>query len=223
MATGPGLISKPSAIRLAGLILRSPTSVPGPTSRPFTVGPTGPVGDDPPSIERTAVHEAGHVVMARAVGLTVWSVMIGTAGGGATTLSRLSRDLSPHDDILWRLAGPAAESLAFGAFDAQGARSDRVHADLSAFDLTGDVDATDELVDACWPDVRDLLSDHWAAVEGVALSLLDGSGTIQGEQLRVLIAGAPVAQVDAARLHRERRPGGGCPGRRSVDEMWSLP
>jgi hypothetical protein len=132
-------------------------------------------------LEVVAIHEAGHVVAAQALGLAVRQVRISAGPGSATTLTAPPAD--PLADVLWRCAGPAAEALAFGTIDDNGARSDRVHADRAAFDLTPNLCALDALVARCRAEVTALLTDRWLNVEAIALALLQSSGTLKADDL----------------------------------------
>lgn len=130
--------------------------------------------------ERVACHEGGHTALAiRALGREVSFVTL----EGRTILSRLAPPLDPLGCLRWKLAGPAAESLAFGVVHEYGARSDRADALREAWDLTGDLEDADALLDSEWHEVRDLLFDHWDAVERIALALLEGPGVLNAEQL----------------------------------------
>jgi cell division protease FtsH len=89
-------------------------------------------GRDRSKTRDVAVHEAGHVVVARAVGLTVHSVSVIEAGasGGTTTVEALSgapsrRQLEHH--VMCALGGRAADEVC-GTGATAGARSDLVAA-----------------------------------------------------------------------------------------------
>ncbi len=131
---------------------------------------------------RTAIHEAGHVIVAWALGLDVGVVQI-TDVGGTTLLARLSPLPTPLADVVWLLSGPSAEVIAFGAAGERGARSDRVNAERSAYEITGpltrDLDAgaamavLDELLARALVIVVDeLMPSRWSLVEKVASRLL---------------------------------------------------
>ncbi|MGA8726952.1 MAG: hypothetical protein WB565_18110 [Acidimicrobiales bacterium] len=106
---------------------------------------------------------------------------------GLTVLSRLSRAPNLEKVLIFQLAGPAAESLAFGTVHEDGCRSDRTNADRVAYELTGDLVAADEVVAQTRPQVRDLLEKNWLHVERVALALLEGSGTLFEHHLNQLL------------------------------------
>lgn len=91
----------------------------------------------------------------------------------AMGLTRIAR---PPDDLLldvfWAVAGAVGESLAFGGpREVEGL--DRVNADCAAFDLTGTLDRTDELVRDAKSFVREQLADRWLFVEECAIRLLE--------------------------------------------------
>src|SRR5262245_38200132 len=57
----------------------------------------------------TAYHEAGHAVIAVALGLPLKSVTVSSRYGGLTVLRVPRFALTPDQDVVWTLAGPAAE------------------------------------------------------------------------------------------------------------------
>lgn len=134
-------------------------------------------------VERIAIHEAGHAVVAIALGLEVYSVDITTR----LVILRRHSTLDPAKAVLWHLAGPAAESLAFGVIDEEGATVDRATARQEAFGVTLDLDSRDALVESSWTDIRKLLAARWLDVERVALALLEGRGRLTGDELRDLV------------------------------------
>ena len=96
--------------------------------------PEDGVGDD---LERLAVHESGHVVAGIALGLEVVSVGLDP---GRTVVREGPEGVA---EILWRMAGGAAESLAFGTVNKAGAANDRVCSERAAFELFPDIDTMD--------------------------------------------------------------------------------
>jgi hypothetical protein len=112
------------------------------------------------ALERHSIHEAGHVVLARSLGVAVTEVSI-DADGGVTRFARdLSRDLT---EVKIRLAGRAAETLAFasGGGGRRTCRSDRVHAERAAYEITRDLSGVNQLLLATHEEVRGVLSDKW--------------------------------------------------------------
>lgn len=125
--------------------------------------------------ERTAIHEAGHVVAAWSVGLEVGVVQLHDPGGGGTLISRLSELPPPIGELAWRLSGPGAEVVPFGSYDMEGARLDRAGAIRSVHELIGPVDfeALEGRVDPALSYVADrLLRPRWSQVEEIAGRLL---------------------------------------------------
>lgn len=122
--------------------------------------------------ERTSVHEAGHVVAAEALGVAVRDARVYISGPGG--LTRFFGDVDPRRYVPILLAGSAAEELAFGAFDADGARNDRAKADYWASELyrPSDIDTLDEMVAIERRRVAALLAGRWTDLERVALRLL---------------------------------------------------
>jgi hypothetical protein len=140
---------------------------------------------------RTAAHEAGHACVCLALGVGVKRM---TLSPGRTTLMD---DPSPRDCLYIKLAGAAAETIAFGAYDEESTRSDRVDADREAFDLTHDLDATDALVREAMVEVTDLLRERWTAVRRVSLMLMRHPNTLTAADLS-LVKVAPYQLKEAA-------------------------
>ena len=71
--------------------------------------------EDAARLRRIAVHEAGHAIAARALGMTVGRVTIGMSGGQTPTqgLPYMTPD-NARDQLTVMLAGRAAEELVFG-------------------------------------------------------------------------------------------------------------
>jgi hypothetical protein len=148
-------------------------------------------------IERHALHEAGHAVACVLGGVAVAKVTLdATAQGSKVTFA--AEILDPTVEVLVRLAGNAAEGLAFGSYDPTASVDDRARAADAAWRATRDLYAADTLVCESRAAVRDLLSDHWPAVEAIALALLEGSGTLSGDEVNAAIARGPLADDLAA-------------------------
>jgi hypothetical protein len=133
------------------------------------------------ALERHSIHEAGHVVLARSLGVAVTEVSI-DADGGVTRFARdLSRDLT---EVKIRLAGRAAETLAFasGGGGRRTCRSDRVHAERAAYEITRDLSGVNQLLLATHEEVRGVLSDKWGDVETIARALI-GRGSLDASDI----------------------------------------
>ncbi|MFO0843262.1 MAG: hypothetical protein U0797_12845 [Gemmataceae bacterium] len=135
----------------------------------------------PWGLRRAAWHEAGHVVAARAVGIRVRSVEVGTRGGA--THFALPPRMTP--DAAFRLlvlavAGEQAERLRFGRDCGEpwpGAwEGDRE----IAYDLAGPAAGVAEGLDPptairlAKADARAILRDDWPSVRRVARRLMRG-------------------------------------------------
>jgi hypothetical protein len=140
----------------------------------------------PGGVERNSIHESGHVVAARALGIEVSDVRISETGG-LTNLPGLMAD--PVREVAVRAAGEVAEVLAFGSphADAASSREDRAFAYQAAFEATRDAGDAIRLEHDSRAFVRELLSDRWVDVEHVALALLE-RGQLSGAQVADLVA-----------------------------------
>lgn len=127
---------------------------------------------------RLAVHEAGHVVAALALGLEVTSVSIerGYGAGGVTYVST-SEGL---DRVLLGLAGTVAEHLTFGPAGAHVAHSDR---EMQGSDVA--------IIGSARALARELLADRFEQVHRIALALLEGPGTLDAAELRAAAGAVP--------------------------------
>ncbi len=148
---------------------------------------------------RTAFHEAGHSVVAAALGAKVYDVTIVPDGTNA--------GMTKHDDILLKsVDGAVAIVLAGGlsVWEHEWRRGEKLHAtcwgDLEQFDAMMrlmcksdgshyDPEQREQFDE--WKDGEALalqtLSDYWGAVEAVAAALLD-HGTIRGELVHAIVA-----------------------------------
>ncbi len=117
---------------------------------------------------RTAVHEAGHAVVAMILGVVPSEAVIDPVVSNRGHVA-VPSDLPPRTRALIVAGGLAAESLAFG--DRSAAIDDR--------DELGD--AIDHLV----AEARDLLGVHFDVVDELSLALLE-RGTVTGDELGLL-------------------------------------
>jgi hypothetical protein len=149
-------------------------------------------------IGHNAIHEAAHCAIARHCEIELVTVKVSTAGG----LTRFAKEIEdPKVEVLVRLAGEAAEILAYGfSDDPLASRNDRACADLAAFEAEcGDLDASTILLTESRSAVRDLLFDRWNDVEAVAIALLrSADGTLSGAEVDAAIARGPLADDLAA-------------------------
>ena len=148
------------------------------------------------SLERTAVHEAGHSSACVLLRVEVLEARIDFADGESKVTYIPSPN--PVDTILVAAAGAAAESLAFGS-SSELTGTDERNADRAAFAARGGISTADHLVRRCRAEVRELLFDRWDAVEAVALALLEcrwpadlgfAFGSLSGREVADLVAGA---------------------------------
>lgn len=131
------------------------------------------------------------MVVALALHLPVERV---TLSPGRTTLGSAP---TSWDCLRFKLGGAAAEIIAFGEYDEASTRSDRVDADREAWDLTGDLDATDALVREAMVEVTDLLRDRWTAVRRVSILLMRHLNTLTAADLSIVNV-APYQVKEAA-------------------------
>ena len=160
-------------------------------------------------IDAVAFHEAGHAVIALAVGLGVERASADPADPGVTTT--VPADLPPGKRSVLKfvarifvdLAGAAAEERAFGTADDEAQRPDEENAlrraaqllrlarDIGDRRLDVDERATCErLVAAFRPTAAKLVAENWPAIEAVAAALAVADGPLSGDAIDALIASA---------------------------------
>lgn len=138
----------------------------------------------PTDRQSVAIHEAGHCVVARAMGLTVVKVELESDGGGSTYTVPLP-SLSPVHKCAYVAGGRIAELLVFGALP-----------DAAAFD--GDMESMERAARGVWPTwkraqamqdgdrlAREIVSRNLRAVGRVAGELLS-HGTLTGADVNNL-------------------------------------
>lgn len=144
-------------------------------------------------LERVCMHEAGHVVAAWWLGISVEGVTVARHRGGGGQTDALAGPRDPATSLYWSLAGSAAESLAFGTVDHALGRSDHELALEDAARCRRSTGQTGHaLVLEVWPQVRRVLTESWRGVEAVALALLEGPGTLTAAQVGVIRQASPV-------------------------------
>jgi ATP-dependent Zn protease len=154
-----------------------------------------PFGDDrmqQPSPEATAYHEAGHAVIALALGRPIQRVTILADREHAGTCAFGKAVFRPSEDWLERealiaLAGLAAEARLTGVYEMDGAAKDRRYVAELARQRAGDARKAERLERRLLSKAEYLLSreDNWRAVERLAAELLR-VGTISGRAARHL-------------------------------------
>src|SRR5882724_6017046 len=142
------------------------------------------------SAEHTASHEAGHAVMALALGRPVDHVSIRPDARYAGHCEFRKAVFRPSEDWLERemliaLAGLAAEALHTGDYDWDGAARDMRYARSLALDRAGSERKAERLADRMLSKAEHVLSKptHWRAVERLAGELLR-VGEISGRAAR---------------------------------------
>ena len=158
-------------------------------------------------LARTAYHEAGHVVVAMALGLPVERVTIRPT---ETLRGSVRLDLPDYDapgpiltpeqrvtigiaELAFSLGGPIAEAIAFGAEDT-GSWRDHAEAD-AAVDRTCDVAGVLSRQWRSWASARveSYLRQNWPLVERLVVALLM-KPTLSGARVREITG--PVPRLD---------------------------
>ncbi len=133
--------------------------------------------------EITAYHEAGHAVVALAVGMTVQKVTItakhGRLGAVMTTnkgkqKKKRFRDRA-EDDLLVLLGGMVAEARLTGRYCTQGASQDLLYVSQIAMARGGSRDGGAKVIKRMLAKVEYILSEpaHWQAVRYIVEDLLE--------------------------------------------------
>jgi hypothetical protein len=125
---------------------------------------------------RIAVHEAGHSVAARLMGLPC-----GAASVWPDPLAEFSRSCGEHS-VVALMAGAVAESLVLGDYDEIGVMVDWRRASARVVDL-GHFDGGAAL----WAWTFDFLAPHQRLIERVATELMDAPW-LSGDQIDALLA-----------------------------------
>ena len=139
---------------------------------------------------RTAVHEAGHAVVAFVLGRPVHEVSIRPRGRFAGICKFQKGKGRPTEDHIDRemqisLAGVAAEIRHLGKADAQGAQTDLLRSLTLAEERSGSRDRAERLVRRTIDRTLHLLEQpgHWDAVEAILAGLL-AHETLSGRAVR---------------------------------------
>lgn len=147
-------------------------------------------------IELIAFHEAGHAIMALAVGRSVKSVDVhakGTRLGvckmnkgrtGKAQSSKASTD-TLEGELLILLGGMAAEAKRSGKYNMMGASQDLKQAEKLAMMRAGNANQAGKVLKRAMDKVHHLLgqSEVWAAVKVVASGLVE-NGSMSGKQAK---------------------------------------
>lgn len=151
---------------------------------------------DAADTDHLALHEAAHAVVSIVLGEQISYVTIiaddAIAGASGTVLPA---DYSPkaypalaENNIVGCLAGIAAEQQLTGTFDLAGARLDLEEAFATADEIGTDLPGV--LVRRCQERARELVAEHWQAIEAVAAALKrEPSGTLLRADLDRIIGG----------------------------------
>jgi len=142
---------------------------------------------------RTAVHEAGHAVVAFVLGRPIHDVSIRARGRFAGICKFQKGKGRPTDDWVDRemqisLAGIAAEIRHLGRADARGAQDDLRRSLNLATERSGCADRAERLMKRMLDRTLHLLEQpgHWPAVESIMKQLLEKE-TISGRAVRHLV------------------------------------
>lgn len=155
------------------------------------------MGGDP-KLELTAYHEAGHAVMALAVGRSVHKVDVQAKGtrlgvckmnkgrAGKAKSSKASTD-NLEGDLLILLGGMAAEARKSGEYNMEGASKDLREAESLAMMRAGNANQAGKVLKRAMDKVHHLLSkpEIWGAVKVIAAGLVETS-TMSGKQAKHL-------------------------------------
>lgn len=144
--------------------------------------------------ERTAYHEAGHVVMSHLFGRKVLSATIHPtedAEGYVRNSALRNLDLDKprvRREVMILLAGGIADGLLVGQVTKDGCEGDYESALELMMRACGSAGQIERLVDGCFERVHRLLKEpnNWALVEAIASALL-AHGTLLGAEIRQLI------------------------------------
>ncbi len=147
---------------------------------------------DQPADEATAYHEAGHAVMALALGRPVAHVSVRPGREFLGTCAFGKAVFRPSEDWLERealiaLAGAAAEARRTGEYAWNAAARDQVYAEALALQRAGGARQANRLLRRLLAKAEHLLAreENWRAVERLAAELLR-RGEISGRTARHL-------------------------------------
>jgi hypothetical protein len=126
---------------------------------------------------RISIHEAGHAVCSRLVGLPSGCALVGETQAYA----RFRREWSAAG-VAALMAGVAAEVAVFGGYDRTGCKTDMEHAEMRLVALGYDDDAAAEL----WGWTLDLMREHLDTIMRLATRLFCAR-SLSGDQIDALI------------------------------------
>ena len=149
-------------------------------------------------LELTAFHEAGHAVMALAVGRVVNKVDVHAKGtrlgvckmskgrAGKAKSSKASAD-NLEGELLILLGGMAAEARKSGRYNMQGASQDLREAEKLAMMRAGNANQAGKVLKRAMDKVHHLLSkpEVWGAVKVIAAGLVENS-SMSGKEAKHL-------------------------------------
>ena len=167
----------------------------------------------------TAIHEAGHAVVAHLLGLTVSQVEVignGEDFGSCHTLrlpsgEAIAREHALEDALLVACAGAVAECIASGAREWDEDSHDLERAVHLALQLTGDCEKAHDLILRTRRRVRRALMRHWNAVETLAETLVR-DGRVGSAEVSRIVKDYPPAR---STVRRRRNPAQAVPAERS--------
>jgi hypothetical protein len=127
-----------------------------------------------------AYHEAGHAVVALALGYRCYSVAI-DEGGNAVC------DEPAEHALALLIASFIAEAKCTGETDIWRDEDDRVRAaDLALWIARGDIDTASALLSTVTERTKARIEEHWSQVETIANALAE-TGRLSGEEIFTLV------------------------------------
>jgi hypothetical protein len=129
---------------------------------------------------RISIHEAGHAVCSRLVGLPSGCALVGETQAYA----RFRREWSAAG-VAALMAGVAAEIVVFGGYDRTGCKTDMEHAEMRLVALGYDDDGSAEL----WRWTLDLMREHLDTIMRLATKLFLAR-SLSGDEIDALMLGA---------------------------------
>ena len=136
------------------------------------------MGDDRKAV---AYHEAGHAVVALALGYRCYSVAIEDAG-------RAVCDEPAEHALALMIASFIAEAKCMGEADIWRDEADRVRAaDLALWIARGDMNTASSLLSTVTAQAKARIEEHWAEIETIANALVE-KRKLSGEEVLTLFA-----------------------------------
>lgn len=175
-------------------------------SREIAQSPTRPVASvshvaSADALRRAAYHEAGHVVVGCALGVTVYRVEVHDDGSGRTQLAASGGGPAAT------AAGVVAERIAGYTVPEQSKRKHYASVRRQAKHIAGFSETrTRELVDHAFDWAENILRERWASVELIAAALLRRRSLDEHALLEILGKSAPVT-LESFNVRHARRLG----------------